>query len=120
MTYKFCLVPFEDVKKGAVGWAYAKENESKWMEYNPEPYLAAGYVKGVDHVIKDDKAYAIMKSYINLSEDYILHVCAESTQGCDAFEVTEKVVEIPEETNDENPDGEENKEPETDPDEVSE
>lgn len=120
MTYKFCLVPFDVVKKGAVGWAYAKENESKWEEYNPEPYLAAGYVKGVDHIIKDDKAYAIMKSYINLSENYILHICAESTQGCDIIEVTEEVVKTPEDNGEENPNEEETKEPELNPEEVTE
>ena len=112
MVYKFCLVPYSEWKKGvAIGRAWADEHESEWIEYNPEPYLAAGYVKGVDHVTKDGISYQIMKTYIDLDNNYILHVCAESVQACDVKKVVkEETISVEDEN--QNLENDENKEPE--------
>jgi hypothetical protein len=91
MKYAFCLVPAEETKKGiTLGRDWADANRDKWIDFNPEPYLAAGYVKGVDHVVYKGVAYAIQKTYIYLDENMIMFLCTESTQGCDVTVVPEE------------------------------
>ena len=84
MTYKFCLVPIEEVKKGNVGRTYAYQHRSEWIDGSwVEPYLGAGYVKGVDHAVHNGKSYALMKTLIDLDAKVAVFVCAESVAGCD-------------------------------------
>ena len=86
MTIFFCPISNEEVKKGtSVGRTYAYANKSKWVQAPAETgiYLTAGYVKGVDHVVIDGKAYMLMKTYIDISENSIVILCTESVLGCD-------------------------------------
>ena len=54
-----------------------------------DTFLAAGYVKGVDHFTYNNKAYIIMKSFIDLNEKFVVVVAVESTNGCDIDPVEE-------------------------------
>ena len=91
--YYFCLVPKEDLNNNGmnftmnginVGRTYAYNHRSSWIKLTEaEAYLGAGYVKGVDNVTHNGKAYGIMKNYIDLDEGFIVFVCSESVQGCD-------------------------------------
>ena len=86
MKYYFCLVSAKDTMNGTnIGKTYAYNNRSKWVEAssNISEYLTAGYTKGVDHVVVDNKAYMIMKSFIDVSENFVVLVCSESVSGCD-------------------------------------
>lgn len=84
MTYNFCLVPWEEVKKGTtLGRDWAEAHRDEWVSREPDPYLGAGYVKGVDHIVFGGKAYAIQKTYIYLDEDMIMFLCTESISACD-------------------------------------
>lgn len=86
MKYYFCLVDKSNVSTGTnVGKTFAYKNRSKWIEAKDgiHNYLTAGYMKGVDFVVLDGKAYMIMKSYIDLTENFVVLVCTESVAGCD-------------------------------------
>lgn len=87
MQYNFFLVDKNDAKDGTrVGYAYAKLNEDKWVSVSSDQlkdYLTIGFVKGCDYVVYEDKVYAIMKSYTDLSNASTLFVCVESVVGCD-------------------------------------
>lgn len=86
MKYYFCLVDKDSVATGTnVGKSYAYKNRSKWIEAKDgiHNYLTAGYMKGVDFIVHKNKAYMIMKSYIDVSENFVVLVCAESVAGCD-------------------------------------
>ena len=94
MTYYFCLVDGDDSKSGLnIGRKYAYEKRSEWVKGADDLplYLTAGYMKGTDFVTCKGKAYYIMKTYIDLDEDFVLLVCKESEMGCDKpDEVEEK------------------------------
>ena len=86
MKMYFCPVSYEETKSGlAVGRANAFKDESKWVEAPDDfvTYLTAGYVKGVDYVVINDKAYMLMKSYLDPANDRVVIVCTESISGCD-------------------------------------
>ena len=86
MTYYFSLVPFEDSKNGVnLGCTYAYAHRDKWVQgpADVSDFLAAGYVKGIDHVRYNGKAYSILRSYVDLDEDFVVIVCTESVTGCD-------------------------------------
>ena len=97
MKYYFCLVDGIKAKSGLnIGRKYAYENRNTWVEGAEDLplYLTAGYMKGTDFVTYQGKAYYIMKTYIDLDEDFVLLVCKESIMGCDkADEVEENSVE---------------------------
>lgn len=109
MKYYFCLVDGDDAKSGLnIGRKYAYEKRSKWVEGAEDLplYLTAGYMKGTDFVSYKGKAYFIMKTYIDLDEDFVLLVCKESEMGCDKPDEVEEnntennEVEKPEDTTD--------------------
>lgn len=86
MKYYFCLVSDQDRITGTnIGKTYAYKNRSKWIPGGNDihNYLTAGYMKGVDFVVVEGKAYMIMKSYIDLTENFVVIVCVESVAGCD-------------------------------------
>lgn len=86
MKIYFYPVPYDETKNGlAVGRVNAWKNESKWVEAPADfnEYLTAGYVKGVDHIVINDKAYMMMKTYMDLSNDRLVIICTESVTGCD-------------------------------------
>lgn len=86
MKYYFCPVSAAERVTGTnVGKTYAYNNRSKWVEASDgiHNYLTAGYMKGVDHVILNNKVYALMKSYIDVENHFVVIVCVESVAGCD-------------------------------------
>ena len=86
MKYYFCLVNEKDRTNGTnIGKTYAYQNRSKWVEAHEsiKDFLTVGYVKGVDHVVVNGKVYALMKTYIDTDDDFIVFVCVESVSGCD-------------------------------------
>lgn len=87
MKYFFCLVNNGDLPVGSnPGRRFVYENRDKWIEKSGEDYsryLTAGYVKGVDYVTYKGKAYWMLKSFVDLEEDFIVIVCTESLTGCD-------------------------------------
>lgn len=94
MDFYFYIISNDDYTGGKLGWADALANKDKWIQCNEvKEYLAAGYVNGVDHVVYENKAAYIKKTYINLEEKYVVHVCALSKAGCDI--VVEKKEEPP-------------------------
>lgn len=86
MKYYFCLVDRESAKSGTnLGRDYIYKHRSEWVD-GPENiylYLTAGYVKGVDYVTFNNKAYMLLKSYIDLNEGFVVILCTESVSGCD-------------------------------------
>jgi hypothetical protein len=99
MTYNFCLVPWNEVKKGTtLGRDWAEAHRDEWISREPDSYLGAGYVKGVDNVVFGGKAYAIQKTYIYLEEDMIMFLCTESIAACDVTIVPEEPKSESEET----------------------
>ena len=92
MTFYFCFLPHEDVKKNPVncGYRYVTEHKSDWVEApdiaHGENYLAAGWNKGGDFIVYQDTVYEIYKSFIIVEDDAIIHLCRESIQGCDLLE----------------------------------
>lgn len=86
MKYYFCLVPRNQQLNGTnVGRTYAYQHKDKWIEAPSDfaNFLTVGYVKGVDHVVVDNKAYSMMKSYIDIAGKFVVFVCTESISGCD-------------------------------------
>lgn len=87
MNYYFCLVNNTDKSTGVnVGRTYAYQHRSEWISIpgsDISQYLTTGYVKGVDYVVYNNKAYMIMKSYLDLNEKFVVLVCTESISGCD-------------------------------------
>jgi len=86
MKYYFCLVSDKERNSGInIGKTYAYNHRSSWIE-GPDGihnYLTAGYMKGVDFVVSNNKAYMIMKSYIDVTENFVVIVAVESISGCD-------------------------------------
>ena len=117
MTYYFCLISDEDAKTGInIGRKYAYEHRDEWVVGADDLplYLTAGYMKGMDFVTYDGKAYFIMKTFIDLNEGFVLLVCKESIMGCDKPDDKETV-----EVSDDN-DTEETTETEESPEEATE
>lgn len=86
MDMYFCLVSAKDAANPVnLGWEYCKKHESEWVQGNPETerYLTIGIVKGIDHVVVNNKAYGLLKSYQDLDKKINVFVCVESLQGCD-------------------------------------
>lgn len=93
MKYYFCLVKKEDDVPLNMGYKYIKDHESDWIEGNNTiyEYLTAGYVKGIDFVVKDAIAYMIWKSYIMPDEDCVVILAKESSQACDTISFAERM-----------------------------
>ena len=91
MKYYACLIPKEDGKIGLnVGRYYTYQHRREWVDASGiDTFLAAGYVKGGDHFTYNNKAYIIMKSFIDLNEKFVVVVAIESTNGCDIDPVEE-------------------------------
>ena len=86
MNYYFCLIDAESAKLGTnLGRKYVYDHESEWILADPKlsTYLTTGYVKGVDYCVKNNKAYALLKSFIDLETKCVILLCKESTFGCD-------------------------------------
>lgn len=87
MKYYFCLLSKDDVPAGTnPGRRIVYENRSEWVEKPADEiskYLTAGYVKGVDYVVSNNKAYWIYKSFIDIDEDFVVIAAVESITGCD-------------------------------------
>ena len=86
MKIFFCPISHEETKNGtSIGCSFAYANKSRWVQAPDDvtSYLTAGYAKGVDHIIVKNKAYMIMKTYIDVTENQIVMVCTESILGCD-------------------------------------
>ena len=86
MKMYFCPVYHSETLNGtSIGRTFAYNNKSRWVEapQSLEVYLTAGYMKGVDHVIINNKAFMIMKTYIDIAANSIIIVCIESITGCD-------------------------------------
>ena len=87
MKYYFCLISKEEAKTpNNLGRHYVFSHRDKWIENTDvAPYLTAGYVKGVDFVEHEGKAYMLMKSFINIDpgEAFVVFMTVESTMGCD-------------------------------------
>jgi hypothetical protein len=84
MKYYFCLIPADKAKGANVGRRFAYEHKELWVEGTSlSTYLTTGYVKGVDYVTKDGKAYLLMKTYLDLDNNQAVIVATESTYGCD-------------------------------------
>lgn len=86
MKYFFCLISNKDTNAVNIGKTFVYKNRAKWVEVPGEEfckYLTAGYVKGIDHVVYQNKAYMIMKSYMDLEEHFVVMACVESISGCD-------------------------------------
>lgn len=87
MKYYFCLISSEEAKTPQnLGRHFVFTHRDRWIENTAvAPYLTAGYVKGVDFVEHEGKAYMILKTFINIDpgEPFVAILAAESTMGCD-------------------------------------
>lgn len=87
MKYYFMLLSKEEAKNPAnLGAKYVFGHKDKWCEEDAEEwakYLTAGYVKYVDYAVKDNKAYYILKTYMDLDANSVVLLCRESEFGCD-------------------------------------
>lgn len=84
MDYYFLLISADDDRNGKNGLKYVMDNKTKWIKCNEAvEFLTTGYSKGVDFIIKDGKAAMVKKSYINIDEKYVVHLCVESLAGSD-------------------------------------
>ena len=90
MGYKFFFISADIAKLDptAVGYAYAKQHESDWVD-GPSGFngnITTGVSKGIDNMIYDGKAYAINKLYFDIDNNSVLVICVESVLGCDVKE----------------------------------
>ena len=86
LKYYYCLVPWEDTKGGtAEGMGYAYANQDRWIETTEDKVSEwqSGAVLGCAFVVKDQIAYAVRKSYMDLDNNWVVVICIESKQGCD-------------------------------------
>ena len=84
MEVYFCLVSDKIFKTGMTGRNYVYAHRSEWKTGTEIlPYLSTGWVRGVDYVVSGGKAYMLNKSYIDVDENFVVHVAVESVQGCD-------------------------------------
>ena len=87
MKYFFYLVSKEDKKNAhSIGKVCTYKNRAKWIEIPSDisNYLASvNFTQGINSIVYDNKVYMIWKSYIDISENFVVFVCIESTQGAD-------------------------------------
>ena len=86
VNYYFCLIDAESAKLGTnLGRKYVYDHESEWVlaDSNISTYLTTGYVKGVDYCVTDNKAYSLLKTFIDLEKKCVIILCKESSFGCD-------------------------------------
>lgn len=90
MKYKFLLISKEDaINPVNLGAKFVYDHKSEWLDESADEwckYLTAGYVKGVDFVMKNNKAYMLLKSYLDLDADTVIFLCQESKYGADQME----------------------------------
>ena len=82
--YAFCVTK-EDAADGTkCGWAWAKENRSKWIQCDDlGDFLCPGYNVGEDYIVHDGKAYAVKKSFCDVDTNSFVLLGVESMQACD-------------------------------------
>lgn len=86
MKYYFCLVPKNENQPRNMGMTYTYEHRSNWIAVDGDEYckyLTAGYMKGVDFTVYKGKCYMIMKTFLDLEENFVVMLCTESAYGSD-------------------------------------
>jgi hypothetical protein len=81
MAYKvyFYLIPFDTYQSGQYGKNYVMDHKDEWVDGSIfKDYLAAGWTKGVDAFVYNDKAWMLTKSFMILEENAVVHACYES------------------------------------------
>lgn len=82
--YLFPLTEKESADPSCLGWAYAKQNESRWVKSDGMKEVNT-YDKGTTHIVYENKAYIMHKDYVDISNNKRVYIGKFSQLGTDVI-----------------------------------
>lgn len=84
MKYFFCFLTHEEGKDGTnLGRTFAYANKARWKEAtNINEFLTVGFNKGTDFVVHENKAYVLLKSFLDIKDKQVVFIAVEDISGC--------------------------------------